>query len=146
MRGQSWRLRNFFTEIYGVRVGDKVILFDAGVGTEGRALDALLGALNARRDDVSQVFLTHGHFDHVAASPVSVDWQTADGTATAGSDYRAASATLTIPAGSRHAYARVRVVGDTRVEPDETFTVTLSSPVGATVAVPMATGTIVNDD
>lgn len=70
VRGQILRLRNFFTEIYGVRAGDKVALFDAGVDTEGRALDALLAELHATRDDVSDVFLTHGHFDHVAASPL----------------------------------------------------------------------------
>lgn len=70
VRGQIMRLRNFFTEIYAARAGGQVVLFDAGIDTEGRALDALLAALNARRDDVSDVFLTHGHFDHVAASPL----------------------------------------------------------------------------
>jgi glyoxylase-like metal-dependent hydrolase (beta-lactamase superfamily II) len=64
------RLRNLFTEVYGARVGDKVILFDGGIDTEGPALDALLSALNATRDDVSDVFLSHGHFDHVAMSPL----------------------------------------------------------------------------
>ena len=70
VHGRLFRLRNLFTEIYGARVGDKVILFDAGIDNEGPALDALLGALHAVRDDVSDVFLTHGHFDHVAASPL----------------------------------------------------------------------------
>ncbi len=64
------RLRNFFTEMYGARVGDQVVLFDAGIDDDGQALDALLAALHATRDDVSDVFLTHGHFDHVAASPL----------------------------------------------------------------------------
>ena len=70
VRGQTFRLRNFFSEIYGARVGDKVVLFDAGIDTEGGPLDALLGALHATRDDVTDVFLTHGHFDHVAAAPL----------------------------------------------------------------------------
>ena len=70
VRGQIFRLRNFFTEIYGARAGGKVVLFDAGIDTEGHALDALLAELHATRDDVSDVFLTHGHFDHVAASPL----------------------------------------------------------------------------
>jgi glyoxylase-like metal-dependent hydrolase (beta-lactamase superfamily II) len=70
VRGSVVRLRNSFTEIYGARIGDKVVLFDAGIDTEGRALDALLAHLSAGRDDVSDVFLTHGHFDHVAASPL----------------------------------------------------------------------------
>jgi glyoxylase-like metal-dependent hydrolase (beta-lactamase superfamily II) len=64
------RMRNLFTEIYGARVGDKVILFDAGIDSNGSALDTLLGALEAKREDVSDIFLTHGHFDHVAAAPL----------------------------------------------------------------------------
>ena len=48
----------------------RIILFDAGVDRAGAALDRLLGALDADRDDVREVFLTHGHFDHVAASPL----------------------------------------------------------------------------
>ena len=38
------------------------------------------------------------------------------------------------------------VVGDTAVEPTETFQVVLSAPAGATIADGNATGTISNDD
>ena len=68
--GRVQRERNLFTDIYGARAGGGVILFDAGVDPAGGALDRLLGALGAGRDDVREVFLTHGHFDHVAASPL----------------------------------------------------------------------------
>lgn len=40
----------------------------------------------------------------------------------------------------------VNVAGDSTVEPDEGFTVTLSSPVNATIGTATATGTITNDD
>jgi Ca2+-binding RTX toxin-like protein len=40
----------------------------------------------------------------------------------------------------------VNVAGDSAVEPDETFAVTLSNPVGLTVQTATATGVIVNDD
>jgi glyoxylase-like metal-dependent hydrolase (beta-lactamase superfamily II) len=70
VRGGVMHVRNLFTDLYGVRAGDKVLLFDAGVSEEGGALDALLGALKADRDAVSDVFLSHGHFDHVAAAPL----------------------------------------------------------------------------
>ena len=82
------------------------------------------------------------------ASNVDVDvaYTTANGTATAGSDYQAASGTLTIPAGSTSAVITVSLNGDTDVEPDETFTLTLANPTGATLGVANATGTIVNDD
>jgi glyoxylase-like metal-dependent hydrolase (beta-lactamase superfamily II) len=49
-------------------VGSDVILFDAGMDPEGHAIDDMLRALRATRDDVKHVFLTHGHFDHVAAA------------------------------------------------------------------------------
>jgi glyoxylase-like metal-dependent hydrolase (beta-lactamase superfamily II) len=58
-----------FTDIYGARAGAGVILFDAGVDPAGGALDRLLAGLGATRADVTDVFLTHGHFDHVAAAP-----------------------------------------------------------------------------
>jgi hypothetical protein len=40
----------------------------------------------------------------------------------------------------------VPVLGDTAVEPDETFAVTLSAPSNATIADPQGLGTIRNDD
>jgi glyoxylase-like metal-dependent hydrolase (beta-lactamase superfamily II) len=63
------RLRNLFTEVYCARVGDKVVLFDAGIDTVGSALDKLIDLCGGKsRDDVSDVFLSHGHFDHVQMS------------------------------------------------------------------------------
>ena len=81
-----------------------------------------------------------------SSQPVTVAWRTADGTATAGSDYVAASGTVTFPAGVTRREVAVSVVGDAGAEPDETFGVILASPVGATLAAATATGTIVNDD
>jgi hypothetical protein len=81
-----------------------------------------------------------------AASAVTVAFATAPGTATAGSDYQAASGTLTFPAGTTVRTITVAVVGDTQVEPDESFRVDLSSPSGATLLVGSGAGTIVDDD
>jgi glyoxylase-like metal-dependent hydrolase (beta-lactamase superfamily II) len=53
--------------IYGARVGDEVVLFDAGIDREARPIRALVGALGRRLSDVTDVFLTHGHGDHAAA-------------------------------------------------------------------------------
>ena|GEM_PF-1075492 len=77
---------------------------------------------------------------------VTVDYATANGTATAGSDYTAASGTLTFNPGETGKQISVSVNGDTTVEPNETFTVTLSNPANATIARPQGTGTINNDD
>lgn len=82
-----------------------------------------------------------------SATPVTVAYQTADGSATtADADYLAASGTLTFPAGTLTQTITVDVQGDLTVEPNETFTVTLSAPSGATLGVPQGTGTVVNDD
>lgn len=82
-----------------------------------------------------------------SATPVTVAYQTADGSATtADVDYLATSGTLTFPAGTLTQTITVDVQGDPTVEPNETFSVTLSAPSGATIAVAQGTGTVINDD
>src|SRR5690606_108637 len=79
---------------------------------------------------------------------VSVDYSTADGTASAPGDFTAiAGATLSF-FGNEPATAEVAVTvtGDTVVEDDETFLVLLSNAVGAVIVDSSATGTILNDD
>ena len=77
---------------------------------------------------------------------VTVSYATADGTATAGTDYRAATGTLTFRAGQTEQRITVRVLGDLLAEADERFTVTLRDPANATIARATATGTIEDDD
>src|SRR5438094_6540594 len=72
-----------------------------------------------------------------AASPqsITVDYSTADGTATAPADYVAKSGTLTFPANSTTPQTITVVVnGDNLDEIDEAFTVNLSNPTRATIA------------
>jgi hypothetical protein len=79
--------------------------------------------------------------------PVTVTVATADGVAQAGSDYVGIIGGLvTIPAGQITGVISVTLNGDTEVEAEETFTVTLSSPVNATLADGSAVGAILNDD
>ena len=74
-------------------------------------------------------------------------YATADATAVAGSDYTPVSGTLTFPAGTTRRTIAVPVADDPFDEEDrEHFTVTLSTPVNATVASPRAIGTIADDD
>jgi uncharacterized repeat protein (TIGR01451 family) len=75
-----------------------------------------------------------------------VSFATADGTAVAGRDYRAASGSLTFPPGVTAVTIAITVLGDTDVEPHETFFMNLSSPTNATLFDPRGQGTIVNDD
>ncbi len=81
-----------------------------------------------------------------ATQTVTVGYSTVNGTATAGTDYTAASGTLTFAPGVTSQKVNVAVAGDTAVEPTETFTVTLANPSGATLTTATAIGTITNDD
>jgi hypothetical protein len=81
-----------------------------------------------------------------SASTVTANFATADGTATAPADYASTSGVVTFNPGVTTQTITVNVVGDTNVEPNETFTVNLSSPSNATIATGTGTGTIVNDD
>ena len=76
----------------------------------------------------------------------TVDWATADGTAIAGTDYAAASGTLTFGPGETTKTVSVAVLDDTGPESDETFTLQLSRALGATIVDATAAGTIANDD
>jgi serralysin len=81
------------------------------------------------------------------AQGASVRYATANGTASAGSDYVATSGTLTWAAGNTSAKTiSVTVNGDTTVEPDETFYVNLTSATNATLSKSQGVGTIQNDD
>jgi sugar lactone lactonase YvrE len=78
---------------------------------------------------------------------VTVNYATSNGTAAAGTDYVAASGTVTIPAGSTSATVNIPINGDTTVEPNETFTFGLSNQTNAAfISNAVATVTIVNDD
>jgi VCBS repeat-containing protein len=80
-----------------------------------------------------------------------IDFSTANGTANAGSDYVAAAGTLHFTAGGPATQTITVVInGDGTVEPNESFTVTLSHVVNvsgtATIIDGSGQGTIVNDD
>ncbi|MGV1006528.1 MAG: Calx-beta domain-containing protein, partial [Candidatus Nanopelagicales bacterium] len=81
-----------------------------------------------------------------STTPVTVKYATVNGTATAGTDYTAATGTLTFAAGTTTQTLAVKVLGDTVVEPTEAFTVTLTNPTGATLTRATATATVTNDD
>ena len=78
--------------------------------------------------------------------PVTVQYATADGTASAGSDYVATNGTLTFQRGETRKTVTVNVLGDTTPEADETFTVNLSNASYAVIDKGQGTGTVLNDD
>ena len=80
------------------------------------------------------------------SSTVTVDYATADGTATAGSDYTAVNGALTFAAGETEKTVSVAVLDDAHDEGSETLTLTLSNASGAYIEDGTATGTINNTD
>ena len=71
-----------------------------------------------------------------AAVPVDVAYQTADGTATAGQDYQAVSGKVTFAPGETTKSVVVNVIGDTLVEPDETFSL-IATPAATLASGPL---------
>ncbi|MGI9211150.1 MAG: Calx-beta domain-containing protein, partial [Methylococcaceae bacterium] len=81
-----------------------------------------------------------------SSQPVTVNYQTADGTATASSDYVATSGQLTFAAGETSKTVAVGILGDTLFEQNETVQFSLFNPQNATLATSSASLTINNDD
>ena len=82
----------------------------------------------------------------VSGRPVTVQYATADGSATAPGDYAAATGTLTFFAGETTKTVTVAVNGDLLDEVDENFTLNLSSAGSATIGDAQGVGTITDDE
>ena len=81
-----------------------------------------------------------------ASSPITINYATADGSATAGADYTAASGILTIESGSSSGSIEVTVLDDSHNDGEETLTLTLSNASSGVLTDATATGTIENHD
>jgi probable HAF family extracellular repeat protein len=81
-----------------------------------------------------------------SAQTVSVAFATANGSATAGSDYQANSGTVSFAPGETSKTVTVRVNGDRIGEPNETFAVNLSGATNASIADGQGAGTILDDE
>ncbi|MGY5798275.1 Ig-like domain-containing protein [Rheinheimera faecalis] len=135
-------------------------------GQPGICADSLTTACTTDADcsvsmSISDVTASEGNsgtttFTHTVSLNISsgvnttVNYATSDGTGTAGSDYTAASGSVVIPGGQKTATINISVLGDGLVEPNETYTITLSNPTNNVESVALAdatgVGTITNDD
>jgi hypothetical protein len=77
---------------------------------------------------------------------VTVNYSTSDGSATAGSDYTAASGVVTFNPGDTSKTVPVSVLGDATAEGNDYYSMNLSAPSGARVVNTPAYAYIVNDD
>jgi hypothetical protein len=82
----------------------------------------------------------------VSGRSVLVHYATADGTATAGTDYAATSGTLTLAAGTTTRTISVKVLGDANAEASEIFVVNLTGPTNAIIGDNQGQGTIIDND
>jgi hypothetical protein len=99
------------------------------------------GAAGAKSTALFNVMLSS-----TSPTPVTVNYSTANGTALAGVDYTAATGLVTFAPGQTVQTVPVTVLGNNVFENDKTFTLQLSGPTNATIAVDQGTGTILNDD
>ncbi|WP_294356818.1 Calx-beta domain-containing protein [uncultured Sphingomonas sp.] len=98
-------------------------------------------------DGVTLLRFTVTASEPAGADGIAFQVSTADGSASAATDYGALSnASATIAAGQTSTIVTVAVNGDTVFERNETLSVTLSNATNATIARGSAIGTIVNDD
>jgi chitinase len=84
--------------------------------------------------------------DRVSDKAITVAYGTSNGTATSGSDYVPTGGTLTFEPGALTRTIVVDSIGDTLVEADETFGVSLFNVTNATLGTASASSTILNDD
>ena len=82
--------------------------------------------------------------DSASASPASVYYATADGTALAGTEYTQTSGNLVFPAGVTSETVNVPITTAQTGGPTRTFTLDLSNPVNATIADCQGVGSILN--
>ena len=77
---------------------------------------------------------------------IAVRATTTPGTATAGTDYNSVDSVIIFQPGVVTRTVDVDIIGDTNLEPNETFFVDLSNPFATTIAKGRGVGTILDDD
>jgi hypothetical protein len=119
--------------------------------------DGVWPAADAPSIKVNDATVTEGNSGTTAATftvslssasvqTVTIHYATAAGSATAGSDFQAASGTLTFAPGATSRTITVLVNGDRVAEPVESFSLLLTAPTNALLADASGSGTVVDDD
>jgi hypothetical protein len=136
------------TETFGVTLSAPV---NATLGTASATGtinddDVSISIANSSATEAGDVVFTITQ-SGISATNSTVQWDTADGTATAPDDYGAVVGGIaTITAGLTSTTVTVNTTGDSVAGPHEAFSVNLSNASGATIATGTATGTINDDD
>ncbi|MBT5531508.1 hypothetical protein HOK31_00520, partial [Candidatus Poribacteria bacterium] len=110
--------------------------------------DIVVSVVASEAGEASATMLVAVALSGESQQSVTVSYATADGSATAGADYEAATGDVTIEPGATSASVTVTLLDDAVHELDETFTVSLSEATGRGVSVDATAPdvTITNDD
>jgi hypothetical protein len=134
---EDWRLRdeegNILHNYKVARSGDPLAEFIEirNGSSETPSVQFDQASYSVSEDDLTAAITVT--LDITSTLPVSVTYQTSDGTAAAGSDYTAVSDTLTFAPGETSQTFSVPIIDDSLDEPDESLDLTLSDPVNATL-------------
>ena len=144
---------------YGSAINNAGQIVGTAVDAQGRNHAYLLTPVAPGTPVVSvgDALVTEGHagtrtvsvsvsLSSAAGGPVTVSFDTANGSATAGSDYEAAAGTVTFDAGETSRTIALVVNGDRIGEPNETFLVRLSQAQGAVIGDAQGVVTIADDE
>ena len=138
------------TEFFAAVIGQTQHDYLIGGGTAGaQIIDN--DSVNVAAEDI-EVLESAGtavfrlQLDRENTQTVTVDYETADGTAEQPEDYTQTSGTATFDAGTRTVLVRVPVVDDDEEDADETFDLRLTGASGASISDNSATATIRDDD
>jgi hypothetical protein len=104
------------------------------IDNDGTPTVQFSSAMYSVNEDVPLATITV-NLSHATTQVVTVGYVTQDDTATAGSDYTAASGTLTFNPGETSQTFTVAVTADTFNEPDETINLALSDPTDAALGI-----------
>ncbi len=125
----------------------KILSFEGGDLTAGPVPSLTISDVSVTEGNAGSVTATLTvSLSAASTQAISVNYATANGTATAGSDYTGGSGTLTFAPGQTSQPINLSVTGDTLDEANETFTVNLSAPSNATILDGQGVVTILDDD
>ncbi|HLQ46191.1 MAG TPA: Calx-beta domain-containing protein, partial [Planctomycetaceae bacterium] len=130
---------------------------NAAIGATPELRQVVINPTHGPLVSINDVTVTEGNTGTTAATftvslsaattqPVTVNYATASGSALSGSDFTAASGSVTIPAGATSQTVTISVIGDTVAENTEKYYVNLTGATNAYIADPQGVGTINDDD
>ena len=139
-----------FTITLSSPTGGATISDDTGAGTitndDSPPVASIGDAALVEGDDGVTYLVFTVTLDHVSNGTVTVDYDTSGGSAVEDGDYVGVSGQVSFAPGDTSETISVPLIGDENPENNETLTVTLSNPSGASIGDGTATGTITNDD